>query len=673
MKSYKKFLLFSVTLIFQGVTATTLIAEEQPGKTLSPYFIVKGTADDRTEELPLKSSSAKVKIAGTIADVVVNQVYKNQGTTPLEATYVFPGSTKSAIYGMKMTIGDRVRIAQIKERQAAQKAYDTAKAEGKSASLLEQKRPNVFQMSVANIMPGDEIKVELSYTEHLVPTDGIYEFVYPTVVGPRYSNSLTKDSPPSEHWVDNPYLKEGESVPYTFALNLSIDGAVPIQDLLSTSHDISTKFENTSRAVVQVKNPDGGNRDFILHYRLQGAAIQTGMLLTESEGEKFFLLMAQPPQRLTQEAIPPRDYTFVVDVSGSMIGFPLEVTKKLLSNLLNNLKPTDTFNILLFSGGSELLSPSPLPATKENLTKAIVLLDKQNGGGGTELLPALQRALTLSSAEGTSRSIIVVTDGYVDVEKEALELIRTSLGKANLFMFGIGSSVNRYLIEALAHAGQGEPFVVTNDNEAKNIAQKFKKYIESPVMTNLKVEFDGFDVYDTEPLSLPDLFADRPVVIFGKYRGESKGKIHLRGKNGATTFLQEINMENVSPHNDNAALRYLWARKRIERLSDYSKVAPSESITGEITKLGLTYHLLTTYTSFVAVDEVVRNPQGKQTLVKQPLPLPQGVSNNAVGNWGEIGTGPEPETYALLLTLFLMVAVATLHPKVREALERTRK
>ncbi len=184
-----KKVLFFFTWAFLLLIATAVSAQqaEFADKTLSPYFFVKSD-DPAVDQLPLQSTSAIVNISGVIADVEVTQGYKNEGERPLEAIYIFPASTRAAIYGMKMIIGERTINAIVRTRDKARHEYELAKQQGKSASLLEQQRPNVFQINVANIMPGDVVRVELSYTELLVPADRVYEFVYPTVVGPRYSN-----------------------------------------------------------------------------------------------------------------------------------------------------------------------------------------------------------------------------------------------------------------------------------------------------------------------------------------------------------------------------------------------------------------------------------------------------------------------------------------------------
>jgi len=622
------------SLLFGIAFAKTLVPNMSEGddKTLSPYFFVKSD-DPAVDQLPLKSTSAIVNISGVISDVQVTQVYKNEGKKAIEAIYIFPASTRAAVYGMKMTIGKRVIEAKIKKKEEARQDYEKAKEEGRSTSLLEQQRPNVFQMNVANIMPGDEIKVELKYTELLVPEDRVYQFVYPTVVGPRYSNKPAETASASEKWVQNPYLKEGETAPYAFDITVNIAAGMPIKELASPSHKINADYSGPDIAKVALDKAEksGGNRDYILRYRLDGDKIQSGLLLYKGEKENFFLLMMQPPKKVTKAEIPGREYIFIVDVSGSMHGFPLEISKNLLQNLIGNLRPTDKFNVLLFSGGSALMSEESLPATSENIKKAINVIDRQQGGGGTELLPALKRVLSLKKTENYARTIVIATDGYVQVEEEVFDLIRNNLNNANMFAFGIGTSVNRHIIEGMARVGMGEPFVITKPGEAQEKAERFRAMIQSPVLTHVKVNFNGFAAYDVEPITIPDVLAERPVIVFGKWRGTPQGAITLSGISGSGKYTNTIKAGEAKPLKANAALKYLWARYRITLLSDYNMLRSNDKRIKEVTDLGLNYNLLTAYTSFVAVDTEIRNQGDKPTTVKQPLPLPQGVSNYAVG------------------------------------------
>jgi len=638
MISQLKQLMCALSLVLPMAAPAQPADVSEEDKTLSPYFFVQSD-DPTTDRLPLLKTTADVNVAGVIADVTVTQVYKNDGKKPIEAIYTFPASTRAAVYAMKMTIGDRTIVAAIREREKARKEYEQAKQEGKTASLLEQQRPNVFQMNVANIMPGDYITVEMKYTELLVPTAGVYEFAYPTVVGPRYSNVPEKQAKETDKWVKSPYTHEGEAPTYEFGMNARIAAGLPIQEITCPSHKTSVTYEGLTAATVALdpSEKQGGNKDFILRYRLAGGKVQSGLLLYQGKDESFFLAMIQPPKRVEQFQIPPREYIFIVDVSGSMHGFPLDISKTLLRNLFANLRPKDYFNVLLFSGDNAVLSEQSLPATKENLERAVKVIDEQQGGGGTELLPALKRALSLPKAKGTSRNFVIATDGYVTVETEAFDLIRKHLGQANFFAFGIGSGVNRFIIEGMARVGMGEPFVIEKPDAAAAQAEKFRRYIQTPVLTDINVSFNGFDAYDVEPEYVPDVLAERPIVIAGKWRGPANGTVKVTGMGAQGAYSQTVSVAEFPPDAANSALRYLWARQRIQLLADYNNIREDSARIKEVTALGLKYSLLTQYTSFVAIDKKVRNVGGKQEVVEQVLPLPQGVSDYAVGGGAATG------------------------------------
>jgi Ca-activated chloride channel family protein len=621
-------------------------------KTLSPFFFVEG-GDPAVDRLPLKDTHVEVAISGVIADVTVRQVYENNGQRPLHARYVFPASTRAAVYGMTMTTGSTRIVATIKEREKAKQTFQAAKRDGKSASLLEESRPNVFTMNVANILPGDAISVELRYTELLVPADGVYEFVYPTVVGPRYSSKGEGQASDEDAFVKTPYTHAGDPPKSEFHLSGRLSTGVPIQELVSPSHQIVSKSADPGRVDFSIAGSAPNNRDFILRYRLAGQQIGSGLLLYQGKDENFFLLTAQPPRAVAADDVPPREYVFVLDVSGSMNGFPLNTAKQLMRDLAKVIRPSDTFNVVVFASGSQTFAPSSIPATTLNLENALDFIGPKTGAGGTELLAAIKRALAIPRQPGFSRTVVLITDGYIEAEKDVFDYVADHLDEANVFTFGIGTSVNRYLIEGVARAGQGEPFVVTESDAAADAAVTFRRYIESPVLTAIDVRFAGFDAYDVEPKKVPDLFANRPIVVFGKWRGAAGGTIELSGRTGRGPYRASIAVGQTRPDDAHRALRQLWARTRIANLSDFGVGAPDDDHVGSITSLGLTYGLLTRYTSFVAVHEIVRNVEGADQ-VDQPNPLPLGVSDNAVG----VTSGAEPELVWVVAALLAAMAVS---------------
>ena len=668
-------ILFTLLLFFaHSTTICGAQYDDDTDATLAPYFLIDGM-DTATDSFPLKETNVSVNINGIFAETFVTQTYSNEGQEPINATYVFPASSRVTIHGMKMEIGDEIITAKIKEKEEARHDYEQAKSEGKSASLLEQQRPNVFTMDVANVMPGDIIRIELHYTEMITPTDGIYQFVFPTVAGPRYTSPSVPKSLKAETWIASPFLRLGDTPREKYNINVNLSAGVPITDLQCGSHKIDVAWDNQTSARISLSNPEefAGNRDFILDYKLTGTEISSGLMLGTGDSENFFLLMVQPPERYTPETIPPREYIFILDVSGSMYGFPLDTSKELIRDLAGSLRETDRFNVILFSDSLIQMSPESVPATAENVQKAFALIDNEEGGGGTELAPALETALAIPASPGAARSVIAITDGYISGEREIFDIIGRNIGTTNFFSFGIGSSVNRYLIDGIAKTGLGESFVVTDPSEAAATADRFRTYIQSPVLTDVQVTYDGFDVYDIEPPTLSTLFASRPIVLFGKWKGEPSGTIHITGKTGGRDYAEDIPVSAAIPLEANNIIQYLWARTRVERLTDYGMTEDLQAnAKKEVTELGLRYSMMTPYTSFIAVTEKVRNTEGKSTDVKQPLPIPMNVSEWAIGNGYTVGSEPGSLLLVLLMAAALLLNVLYQNSKKKPAFSKER-
>jgi Ca-activated chloride channel family protein len=621
--------------------AHVLPHKETNDHSLAPYLYV-ADGDPQRDRVPLKKTWAEVRIAGVIAGVKVHQIFENIASKPIEAIYVFPGSTRAAVHAMRMTIGNRTIEAKIKRRALARAEYESAKQAGQRTSLLEQERSNVFTTRVANIMPGDRIEVALDYSELIVPENATYEFVYPTVVGPRYAGGA---NPQSDQWMANPHLSAGEKAPYDWDLQVQIQTSIPIKELTSPSHKITVNYTGASHAHIRLDTNTGANKDFVLRYRLAGEKIESGLLVYEepSEGlnrptEKFFALLVQPPIRPKPVDIPSREFIFLLDVSGSMHGFPLETTKTLMRKLLPQLRASEHFNVVLFSGANRVWSPSGSKrATTENIEAALHLIDRQTGGGGTELLGGLAAAYGIPSFDkGIARTIVVVTDGYVGVENQTFRLIRERLHEANLFAFGIGSSVNRGLIEGMARAGLGEPFIVLGRNQAQEESEKLRKMIDRPVLTDIRIALADAGAYDIAPANVPDLLAERPLIIFGKFRTHSH--IEITGRTGRGTFHQSIDLNRADARSENQPIRSLWARKWVEILEDEFHMGADKSAEEAITSLGLTYSLLTSFTSFLAIDSEIANRTGQVETIRQPLPMPEGVSNYAIAYPPSLGS-----------------------------------
>lgn len=663
-----------VLLVWLSVFTTTLAiatpSDEAPRealeRSLAPRLWIPD-GDPAIDQLPLTSSHAEIRIDGPIAQVRVIQRYANSGERPINARYIFPGSSRAAVQGLSMRIGERRVRARIHEKQEAAQIFAEAAERGQRAALLEQQRPNVFSMEVANILPGDELELILDYSELLVPEQGVYELLYPTVVGPRYGGDPLADTDAAsseQTWISNPYaLNDAEgSNPAAIDtdINLTLSAPLPIRDLRVVQHQVLTQW-NHERSVSVTLDPtdtNPGNRDYVLRFRLQGEQILSGLMTFTEEDEQYFLAMAEPPERVTPRQILPREFLFVVDVSGSMNGFPLQTAGVVMGRLLGDLRPEETFNILFFAGGSDALSPEPLAATPENIRQAILTMQSYSGGGGTELGAALEDAFAMPKTADIARSLVVLTDGYISAEREVYDQIRAHLNDSNLFAFGVGSSVNRFLIESMAHAGAGEPFVVTDANEVEAVSARFRRYVDAPLLSEIRLQGQDVELYDLEPAEIPIMLAERPIVVLGKLRAVGpEARLELTGRSAAGDYRHSWSLSEAE-HNDQARLLpVLWARQRLVRLSDFAGHAVEDN-REEILSLGLNYSLLTRYTSFVAVDELIANPGGGARTVRQPLPSPLGVSTLSLAS-----PMPEPELLWLVVVLILIGLVQMLRTR----------
>jgi Ca-activated chloride channel family protein len=605
--------------------------EEPPERSSSPYMYVIGDSVP-VGIITLTGTDVKASIIGPMADVTVSQVYENTGDETVEAIYKFPASVNAAVYAMKMNVNGKITEAKIMEKQKARETYETAKEEGKTASLLEMDGPNVFTMNVGNILPGDKIIIELRYTEFIEPEEKIYEFVFPTIIPPRYAG---REEEPEE----NP----GNTPPAPVSMDISLNSSIPMEFAESVHHEMSVREHSPHSADISSENIIPGE-DFILRYKLAGDKIETGLLVTEGE-KNFFMLTLQPPARVEQYNPPPREYIFVVDISGSMNGFPLSTSKKVIISLLKQLREKDKFNIILFAGSDQIMADKSLPGSPDNLKKAMDFINDSKSGGGTEIKTALRRALDLPASDKTSKTIMIFTDGHVRVERDVYQMIRESLGDANLFSFGIGSSVNRSIIEGMAYNGYGTSFYAYNAEEAPGVAEKFIKYVENPLLTDIELEFEGFDAYDYFPRSYPDMFAERPVVICGKFKGEPNGQIKITGFDGKDELHVDLPLSKFGRTDTSNSLKYFWARKQLKKISDYTPYDEFEKRKEEIVKISTKYNILSEFTSFVAVDDeqrIVENEKPEEMILRGYLDSKEAIVSGGTG----MAALAAPNTYA---------------------------
>jgi Ca-activated chloride channel family protein len=596
---------------------------------------------------PLQRTEVRAEITGFLSRVTVTQNFENPLKEKIEAVYTFPLPQNGAVDDMTMHVGDRVIKGKIKPREEARAIYEAARNAGRTASMLEQERPNIFTQSVANINPGEKVKIVISYVETLKYEAGSYEFVFPMVVGPRYipgKQAIGRQgggwSPDTKRVPDASRITPPVAIPGTRAghditVEVTLDAGVPIDALLTKTHETVIARPDPRKAVIKLKEQATiPNKDFILHYDVAGKKMEDAVLTHRAARGGFFTLILQPPERVNPAEVTPKEIVFVLDTSGSMSGFPLDKSKELMRTALANLNPQDTFNIISFAGDTHILFPDPVPATAANVQSAQQFMEGRRGGGGTEMMKAIRAALAPTASLKHVRIVAFLTDGFVGNDMEIIAEIKKH-ANARVFSFGIGNSVNRFLLDNMAEHGRGEVEYVTLKDDGSSAARRFYERMRNPLMTDITVDWGGLPITDVYPKRFPDLFSAKPLIIHGRYTGPARGAVRLSGKvaGNAVTRSVAVDLPANEPRHD--TLAPLWARTKISDLmaQDFRGIqrgTVSDNLRNEITKLGLEFRLMTQYTAFVAVEEKEVIESGKPRRIEVPVEMPEGVSYEGV-------------------------------------------
>jgi len=590
-------------------------------------------ADGKVLEFPLQHTQISAQVSGNVARVELTQLYQNPSPDRLEAIYAFPLPPNAAVTDMYFRIGDRIVYSEVKRKAEARRTYEAARAEGKTAALTEQERPNLFTQSVANIPPGETVAVVLRYV-HEVPYDhGRYVFHVPTTIGPRYipASGVVKDAGRITPPVVGPSFRSAHDV----AITVRLSPGPAFDRVASRNHRVVSGMDGEGgRLVALAENDRIPNKDFVLSYSPAGAVPRANALHERERGDDYLMLFVQPPVKVADDLVRPKELVFLLDKSGSMMGAPIEAAKALVSKSLQRMGPQDTFQIVAFDGAAYSMSPDPLPNTPANVQAANQWLSQLDGGGGTEMMRGILQALTPSEDPSRLRMVVFCTDAYIGNEYEILSAIREHRKNARVFAFGIGSSVNRYLIEGMAREGRGAADYVSFQESPDAAVQRLYGLLDRPVLTDLELSFEGMKVSHLYPEHLPDLFAGQPLVVIGQYAGSGSGAVVLKGKLGNKPYRQRIPVEATAAQGNGAVLGTLWARRKIETLMHQQPGDPSPDTVEDVIALGLKFKLITQYTSFVAVErQLLADPGLPLTTVLVPNELPAGVK--AEGIFGE--------------------------------------
>ncbi len=598
-------------------------------------------------DVPLEHTDVRIGVDGHLADATVVQRFKNPYASKIEAVYLFPLPTGAAVTDMTITVGARTIHGTIQERGKAQQTYVAARKQGLVAALLTQERPNLFTQSIANLEPSATIEVTLRYAQRLDYDSGGYTLAFPMVAGPRYVPAPPKATKGPKDPKDpkdattaaavQPVtLPVGLRSSHDISLQVELDAGVAIESLASSSHQLAIERPSTSRATIRLAAGDMiPNKDFILTYQVAGTAPKLVVLAHRDGGTGSFMLVAQPPETAAPAQVTPRELVFVLDTSSSMRGAPLAKAKELIRRILWTLRADDTYQIVRFADRSSSLGPAMIANKPKNIELTLDWLGKLDAAGGTEVVEGVAAALALPHDPLRLRLVVFISDGYVGNEDEILATVGKHVGTARLFSFGVGSAVNRFLLEEMATVGRGAVQVVRPDEDTQAAVSRFERRVGAPLLSDITLDWGTLAVADVTPHAVPDLFAGQPLVVTGHYGRAASGTLRVHGKQAGrdVTFDVPVSLPDVDSRRP--AIGALWARHRIGELSRALLRKPDPAADNEILALSLEHHLLSQSTAFVAVDDsrVTKGASAAKRVVV-PVEVPDSVRNIPLGGGG---------------------------------------
>jgi Ca-activated chloride channel family protein len=597
--------------------------------------------DEGVWELPLRESSFDTLVVGTVAETTVTQVFANPFDEPIEAVYAFPLHEHAAVDDYWIHIGERTLHGEMHRREKARKIYDDAKAKGQRAGLLEQERPNIFTQSVANILPGESIRVEMHVVQPVSLEAGTNTLTLPTVVGPRFIPGTPTgrsgvgvvpdtDLVPDASRISPPTLGAKDDACALLRISVDIENGIGVRGLTSTHHAVT---ENTANGVTTVELARGytvANRDFQISWDVT-SDVTDAVLLTQPEegGGGAFTLTLIPPAALEPDEVMPRDLIFVVDNSGSMSGTPIQTAKAVMREAIASMNPNDRFTVLRFSEKASALSRGLLTNTEANRKRGLDYVEAMQGMGGTHMEAGIEAALKLAQSKGRVPMVLLLTDGYIGHEGSIFGLVAKKVGNARIFGLGVGDAPNRHLLDGVSKMGRGAVGYVANGEPVEETVARFYRRISSPALSDIEIDWGGLPVSDVVPGRMPDLFVGQSLAVYGSYARDAAGTVVVEGRQAGEKVRLEFEVD-LSKGTAGTGLRAMWARTRIEALlrgRDVYRMKPAARKRRKevVTKIALANRVLTEYTAFVAVDSEVATKDGART-VAVPVEPVQGMS-----------------------------------------------
>jgi Ca-activated chloride channel family protein len=623
------------------------------------------------------NTDVNIAVNGLVARVSVMQEFENDGQEWVEGVYVFPLPDEAAVDHMRMYIGDRFIEGEIRQKEQARKEYEAAKSAGKKTSLVEQQRANLFTTSVANIGPGEKVIIEIEYLEDLRFDSGTFSLRYPMTLTPRYIPGQPLSDRQGSGWAaDTSLVEDGSMISppmvsaskgHRISVQATVNAGMPLEIVASRYHPVNVSEANGEYMISLAGGQAAMDHDFELLWRPVPSASPRAMAFSETiNGEPHYLLMVMPPEaELVSGAVMPREMIFVVDTSGSMHGVSIAQAKQALLRAVDGLQPGDKFNVVEFNSYTNPLFPASVTANVANLSSANKFVRQLDADGGTEMYSALNFALSTPSSEGYLRQIIFITDGAVGNEEGLFKLVHTKLNDARLFMVGIGSAPNSWLMRKAAEFGRGTFTTISALHEVGEKMDRLFRKLESPQVTDIEVLWPSGVVVDSYPSVVPDLYLGEPITVKARASGalRSGAVVRIAGNSTQGAWSNELPLAGNAQSEGVAAL---WARARIAELLDQARRgANADETRSAVVETALTHHLVSKYTSLIAVDKTPLRPVGDPLTSEQVANLmPYGQSGSAI--FGFPATATNAEILRLTGVALLLLALALMAgPNIR--------
>ncbi len=598
------------------------------------------------------NTDVRMNISGLVARVKVRQEFRNEGGEWVEGIYVFPLPDKAAVDRMRLHVGERFIEGEIREKEQAKKEYEQAKQSGKKASLVQQQRANLFTTSVANVAPGELVVVEIEYLEDLRYEDGRFSIRFPMTLTPRYIPGQALPDRQGSGWsADTDQVTDASlvtppqvtrSANHKMSLTADVDAGMPLEIIASRYHPVSIAERNGHYSVELSDQRTIMDHDFELVWQPIPSAEPRAMTFTETvDGKPYHLLMVMPPNQQERPAAQmPRETIFIVDTSGSMHGVSMAQAKRAVDLAIQALKPGDLFNVIEFDSYTTALYPHSMPASPGNVATARSFVQQLRADGGTEMRPALKLALSTPAQESHLRQIVFITDGSVGYEDQMFSMIEQNLGAARLFTVGIGSAPNSLFMRKAAEAGRGTYTFISALHEVSEKMEALFRKLEHPQVTDITLHWPSGVIVDSYPAFVPDLYLGEPVSVRARASNAFRRGDVLRvtGNSVAGAWAADLSLDSPAQSEGVGAL---WARARIGELIDQERRGGNtEDLRSGILETALAHHLVSKYTSLVAVDKTpVRSASDPLSSEQVPNLMPYGQSTNAIFGFPATATG----------------------------------